>query len=722
MLSARARSRLVPLSLLLVATLGMGTDAASAAGAAGRQSPQDDEAMVLHRPVLYDDLRALRAFFERVDVTSVASGVSSPPAAGSLTFDAVLARLPADPDAAFRFVQRSIRYVPYAGSVRGAAGTLESGAGNALDQALLLQSLLRAGGTPARLVRGSLDWEEAARLVLGTTATGASRPDDPWPRWVEAAADHWWVQAQRDGEWIDLDPTFPGSDVGSVAGGAGEPVDELPSRLRTEVDVELRRGGQVVASATLPAEAIIGSTVHLAFRSESAAAAELLRRGEETLARQSRVFRHLGQALGWLPIPVRRPPVPAVEGGQSTVPVRLVVPPPLPRPSPLRRLFLDAAAGPWTARLTLPGRLLEAGPFEPADVDNLLVRVTTRAPQTAPHVFDAAWSGGPEGRLVIVVAAGAISVERLVSLARDRYRSLNRIAAAEQAARVDMRPPINYFNAAESLGAVARAEWEDFARGGTETLAWSLLHGVERVSSGSSAGRVIRPGLRLAAVRWRPPNAAATGALEVLMSDLFTVGQLTGDISAASLRAAQGVLQSAVFSQVLNRITDRAPDTAFDMTLRAIGTGQALRAFEDAEELPAEWSPAARAEATTDLSAGYRLLAPSSLGETDPGWWAVGIADGQTIGWIPASQTALLGRVDIGTEGSFDDLDALLASLPAMHRALRWLSELPGSGPTSLSSVPMLACQSAAVAATAMGRSMPPGWPRPDAGALCGSR
>jgi hypothetical protein len=383
--------------------------------------------------------------------------------------------------------------------------------------------------------------------------------------------------------------------------------------------------------------------------------------------------------------------------------------------------LLDPAAGPWEARLELPGRTLEAGPFELADLDSLLLRVTVEAPLVPPHVLEVAWGGGPRGRLAIVVAAGTVSDGRLAAEAQPMFRSLNRLANVEQGARAGMRPPIAYRDSSEALAEAARAEWEGFARAAPVALAWALLRGVDRVSDQSPAARVIRQGLRLAAVRWRPPDAARTGVLEVLMGDPVTVGQIVAPVSAASLRAANGLLQSAVFSQVLNRLTDRAPETAFDVTLRAFGTGQDLVVYSGPDGIPSSWPLAARAKALGELQAGYVVLAPASFGDGGTGWWSVGVADGETLGWVAGAQTALQGRVELGAPGRLDEFEPLLASLPALHRALRWLADLSGSGGAALVSVPRAACASAAVAAEVMSSSVPAAWPRPEVLSLCGS-
>ena len=57
----------------------------------------------------------------------------------------------------YEFVRNKHRTEWYAGSVKGAIGTLRSGAGNDLDQASLLIALLRAAGVPARYVHGVVE-------------------------------------------------------------------------------------------------------------------------------------------------------------------------------------------------------------------------------------------------------------------------------------------------------------------------------------------------------------------------------------------------------------------------------------------------------------------------------------------------------------------------------------------------------------------------------------
>ena len=84
----------------------------------------------------------------------------------------------ADWRAAFRFVRDEIALHPYVGTLRFAAGTLVSRAGNACDRALLLAELLEAGGHRVRFARATLEEEAIGRLLgnLDRPGTATSRP------------------------------------------------------------------------------------------------------------------------------------------------------------------------------------------------------------------------------------------------------------------------------------------------------------------------------------------------------------------------------------------------------------------------------------------------------------------------------------------------------------------------------------------------------------------
>jgi hypothetical protein len=113
------------------------------------------------------------------------SGASSPPT--RTTTGTTHAAAPVDPitdlasqldydvDRIFRFVSDEIRYEPYVGILRGAAGTLETRAGNSVDKAVLLGALLDASLVPYRFARGRLDDTAAAGIMasISTDAAGA---------------------------------------------------------------------------------------------------------------------------------------------------------------------------------------------------------------------------------------------------------------------------------------------------------------------------------------------------------------------------------------------------------------------------------------------------------------------------------------------------------------------------------------------------------------------
>lgn len=79
--------------------------------------------------------------------------------------DALIDKLDFDADALVDFVSREVVFQPYSGLLRGTSGTLRARAGNSLDQSILLAYLLKSAGYDARIVRGELAPDDAARLL-----------------------------------------------------------------------------------------------------------------------------------------------------------------------------------------------------------------------------------------------------------------------------------------------------------------------------------------------------------------------------------------------------------------------------------------------------------------------------------------------------------------------------------------------------------------------------
>lgn len=74
-----------------------------------------------------------------------------------------------DPDAAIDYVTNEIGFLPYAGSMRGPIGAMETGSASALDQALLLGGLLEVMGMDVALAYGALEESDVNRLMRKST-------------------------------------------------------------------------------------------------------------------------------------------------------------------------------------------------------------------------------------------------------------------------------------------------------------------------------------------------------------------------------------------------------------------------------------------------------------------------------------------------------------------------------------------------------------------------
>lgn len=104
--------------------------------------------------------------------------------------DSLLDRLEFDDAEIVRFVREEIAYEPYVGVLRGAHGTLLARAGNALDQSVLLATLLNDAGFEAVIRGGTLPAAEAERLLRML----ADRPAPPAAideAVIEAAQSQW---------------------------------------------------------------------------------------------------------------------------------------------------------------------------------------------------------------------------------------------------------------------------------------------------------------------------------------------------------------------------------------------------------------------------------------------------------------------------------------------------------------------------------------------------
>lgn len=189
-----------------------------------------------------------------------------------------------DPARIFEFVRDQIGYEAYMGALRGPRGTLLARAGNSVDRAALLASLLEQSGHKVRFARGTLPeplaralvtsmWVERSRpakravaspspsvktvsdaaaasinrdyqlirahlkqLAAGPPRMSAVAPDVL----IKEAQQHYWIEWLRDGQWVSLDPSFPDAAIGQSRVNRAEMFDVLPETLYHRVTLKIR--------------------------------------------------------------------------------------------------------------------------------------------------------------------------------------------------------------------------------------------------------------------------------------------------------------------------------------------------------------------------------------------------------------------------------------------------------------------------------------------------
>ena len=121
----------------------------------------------------------------------------------------------------FLYVKNNIPYEPYYGSVKGSVGTYWEKAGNDFDQSSLLIALLRASNIPARYKAGVVslpinmvtNWvgvETAEAAVDAFTSIGipSEAITSGSGKVIGLKLYHVWVEAYKNGKWIEMDPSF----------------------------------------------------------------------------------------------------------------------------------------------------------------------------------------------------------------------------------------------------------------------------------------------------------------------------------------------------------------------------------------------------------------------------------------------------------------------------------------------------------------------------------
>ena len=163
----------------------------------------------------------------------------------------------------FNFLHNQIAYNSYLGSVRGARGTLWSGAGNAVDVASLGVALMRASGIPSQYAQGTLSQAQAGQLIdsmfqttdksVGAIAPGSTIADPASdPTLLEETTQHYWFQFDVGTGTQNADPLMPGATIGQTVTTSSGTFSAIPASLEETTEIQL------VAETFGSAEALFG--------------------------------------------------------------------------------------------------------------------------------------------------------------------------------------------------------------------------------------------------------------------------------------------------------------------------------------------------------------------------------------------------------------------------------------------------------------------------------
>ncbi|WP_431824780.1 RHS repeat-associated core domain-containing protein [Burkholderia sp. F1] len=166
---------------------------------------------------------------------------------GPASLDELARALRNHPDLIYQYVRNNIELDPVRGMHKGALGAVLDNYGSPLDQAALMQSLLRLSGYDARIVRGVIklsaqqfsDWfgvptsnvcavmnliSQAQIPVYDLNSTQAGSCPGTIAAMTDIAIEHFWVKVNIGGTWYAFDPSYkphvvkPGIDLGAATG------------------------------------------------------------------------------------------------------------------------------------------------------------------------------------------------------------------------------------------------------------------------------------------------------------------------------------------------------------------------------------------------------------------------------------------------------------------------------------------------------------------------
>ncbi len=280
------------------------------------------------------------------------------------------------PQAAFEWVRDQTRPVPYEGVLRNSVGVLQDRQGNSLDRSLLLLEMLEAQGYSVRMARGVINdeavlnamdqaWQEPfdpfkgmAEEILDVMARAGDRlnldrlPDGAIEQYLQDLAadesfwtsareqvkseleqqldadafagsqssadhldswrEHWWVEYQREGQWIALDPSLADNRPGQTSTKTEETIApsllsrDLAHSIEFKIVAEIREGREtsehvLVETTVLPHELFV-PVISVGMTPLSGSLSEVISETAAALNRDEGLVEGILNIEEWLPV------------------------------------------------------------------------------------------------------------------------------------------------------------------------------------------------------------------------------------------------------------------------------------------------------------------------------------------------------------------------------------------------------------------------------------
>jgi uncharacterized membrane protein/transglutaminase-like putative cysteine protease len=589
------------------------------------------------------------------------------------------AELNYDPQQIFTYLHTQVGYNSYAGSVRGARGTLWSGAGNSLDVASLGVALMRASGIPAQYAQGTLPQGLAQQLIrsmfppsdqqVGFVAAGAQTTDPANdPQLLAETEAHYWFQFDTGGGFQDADPLLAGAAIGqtftSATGTFPEVADSLRETTEVQVVAEITSSGSAlfglggqsdttVLDHTFRDVELVGRPVTLGFNTSTSAGGFIFTQTTNTYS----------PYLAWGDDAYDSTHDQIIQGQD----------------------FQETQTNFAFASTALTGvflNVIESGPQGPAETFSrtLFDRIGYAARQglASTNVSVAAGSGPAFSNydaFTLDVSAAAPDPHPTAELNQQLQANTAEVAALQQGS-ADQAATATPFIRGVNVG---------LSRGlGNNFLTLSQLHTSATASAAGVAAYFDRPRVVLVSQRLVPGSATTpsslTSAIDIL-NDALRVEGAPGQALAVPylFNTTRGMLENLTERDVVAALAPagQAPqvDNTFDVFQAAAAQGigftdiaQANLGALDALNLPAD----ARARITADVMNGFGVIVPDQSvmlnGAPTIAWAEINLATGEYIG-VDANG---------GHQGAFEFLALVGEGLEMQVQVIKFFSPVAG--------------------------------------------